>query len=233
MKIMVTDKVRHKELIMKKEIYIYFDFTSPYSYLAIERIFKLKDRYKNKINCIFMPILVGKLINDIGGIGPASISVKRDYLFKDCQKKANLRNIKFCSPKRMPFNPLFQLRMAASLNEHELQSNFIVETFRYGWGEGYDYEDYENFKSYILKKVKITKRFYKELEDDVLSRKILKKNIECAKNHGLFGVPSFTIEKEFFWGDDSIEEVEMLLNGCSLYNEKMNDEYQNFLNIFN
>ena len=68
---------------MTKSIDFYFDFISPYSYLAYKKI-KILNK-KNKININYMPILLGGLHN-LGGItAPAFNERKMKNMRSDCE----------------------------------------------------------------------------------------------------------------------------------------------------
>ena len=68
---------------MTKLVEFYFDFISPYSYLAYKKLKFLN--YKNKINVSYKPILLGGLHN-LGGItAPAFNERKMKNMKNDCE----------------------------------------------------------------------------------------------------------------------------------------------------
>ena len=67
---------------MNKSINFYFDFISPYSYLAHKKIENLKE--KIDINFIYKPVLVGGLHNLQGITAPAFIKPKLKHMMSDC-----------------------------------------------------------------------------------------------------------------------------------------------------
>lgn len=207
----------------------YFDFTSPYSYLAWERLLQLKFPLES---LVIRPVLVGKIINEVGGIGPAAISAKRNFLFQDCLRKSAKMQIKLTAPGTLPFNPMDMLRFAISLgtSNQALMHKYITSTFRYGWSLGNDFEDYENFKNYTLKELNISSEFFETHQSSRDARKVLKENISQAIADQVFGVPSFVVNRKVFWGLDTIEDFLLELESRDTF-DAVNSEYKRFLNI--
>ena len=85
-----------------KDIEFYFDFLSPYSYLAWNWV----RQNLNKYNFSFYPVPLASLIRNYETKGPAEIEPKRNYLFKHCLRYAELNRIPFHPPHQLPFNSL-------------------------------------------------------------------------------------------------------------------------------
>ena len=80
---------------MIKQFEFYFDFASPYTYIAHKRIRKFEK--ENSIKMKYMPILLGGLLK-LSGIKPnADIPIKAKYMIKDCKLWAVKNNIEFNS----------------------------------------------------------------------------------------------------------------------------------------
>ena len=78
---------------MTKVIDFYFDFISPYSFLAHKRIVKIQKNENIKFS--YKPILLGGLHNLAGITAPALIKSKKNYLVEDCEMIAKKYNINF------------------------------------------------------------------------------------------------------------------------------------------
>ncbi|AYF45251.1 MULTISPECIES: DsbA family protein [Halobacteriovorax] len=188
-----------------KKLNFYFDFTSPYSYLSMMKIDngQLDDRYDIE----FMPVMVGRLfaLNELSA--PAQVKNKALYLFKEALRSADRQGVELTSPRTLPFNSLPYLRMALGLKEDKVkQREFIVKTFQYGWRDGLDYEDYDGFKAYITKDC-LLEAEYEELENSKELKKELKKLINSAYERKIFGVPTFEVNDDFYWGDHNFESL--------------------------
>lgn len=202
----------------------YFDFTSPYSYLAWE---SLLDDHELSLNPI--PVMVGKVISEVGSIGPGEVKPKREFLFKDCLRKAKKMNLPLRAPATLPFNPLGVLRFVIACSEdRELQRNVITAIFRYGWREGNDFDDYDKLKAYIIEATGISSETYDQFDSHRMARKIIKSNISQAVSDGVFGVPSVKIDGEVFWGLDSLNDVKDKLNNKEI---DINLEFNRFVKI--
>jgi len=99
---------------MIKSIDFYFDFVSPYSFLAHKRIRKIEN--EEKIKFIYKPILLGGLHNLIGITAPAFINPKAKFMVRDCKMVANKFDIKFKFNSKFPINSLNLLRGLLSIN---------------------------------------------------------------------------------------------------------------------
>ncbi|MFG1481867.1 DsbA family protein [Halobacteriovorax sp. HFRX-2_2] len=211
---------------MKKNLNFYFDFTSPYSYLSMMQIDAGLLAEKYEIN--YCPVMVGRLfaLNEMSA--PAQVKNKALYLFKEALRSAEHLGVKLTSPKMLPFNSLPYLRMALGLKNDKLkQAAFILETFHYGWKYGHDFNDYNQFKEFITKKC-LTPEEYERLDSDRNLKKELKLDINRAFDKGVFGVPTFEVDDDFYWGNHNIDFLAK--NKFLDYNE--HEEFINFKKFF-
>src|SRR6478609_9371424 len=132
-----------------KEIPIrfYFDFISPYSYLAWTQIQGLASRTHSRIEPI--PILFAAILNAIGQKGPAEIPPKRIYLFKDVYRRAHRFGVPLVPPPHHPFNPLLALRVASIPQSAGQRHQLINALFAATWGGGSGIENPEQVAAII------------------------------------------------------------------------------------
>jgi 2-hydroxychromene-2-carboxylate isomerase len=167
----------------------YFDFVSPYSYIGLHRL----NEFSVSITC--KPVLFAGLLNHWGQKGPAEIPVKRKWTYRSCHWWAGKLGIPFRFPALHPFNPLQHLRLALAAG---CSPQAVRRIFDFVWTTGEDASDPVRFSSLCLELgVDPSKR--PEVKD------LLRKNTEEAAARGVFGVPTFVINNEVFWGADSIE----------------------------
>jgi 2-hydroxychromene-2-carboxylate isomerase len=103
----------------------YFDFISPYAFLAWTQLPALAKRCRTTLEPV--PVLFAGLLDAHGQKGPAEIPAKRRYLFKDIARKA--RRLGFPSisaPPAHPFNPLLSLRISYLPRRRRTQRNASV-----------------------------------------------------------------------------------------------------------
>lgn len=210
---------------MKKLIF-YFDFLSPYSYFAWKN--HLNYINKNKIEILYRPVLMGKLFTHHNFPGPGEIPAKRSYELKNCFRIAAANDFKFTPPTKFPFNPLAIIRMAtlaANDNNVKKQIKVINAIFELVWAEGRVLEDPD-----LIKLAVQNKGIQEQVLDNSFTRGAkseLKENIQACLEAGIFGVPSFQVNDEFFWGQDSLPLLKEFLAGNDnwdkeLYNKLLN-----------
>jgi 2-hydroxychromene-2-carboxylate isomerase len=205
-----------------KKIEFYFDFLSPYSYLAW--IWVRKQPYDFE----FYPVSVASIVAHFDTKGPAQIAPKRNYLFKDLLRYSKLNEVNFTTPKSLPFNSLYALRLALKEVAADQQKAIIDAIFMAGWSEGEEIGSDDSLKVILKKKGLYSDELFARMED-MQARVALKSNIERALNKELFGVPSFIIDDEIFWGNDSTKYLEMYINGSDPLDK---NKYQQFLDQF-
>ena len=186
---------------MTKSVEFYFDFISPYSYLAYKKL-KFLD-YKNKINIIFKPILLGGL-HKLGGItAPAFNKHKMKNMKNDCELVAKKNNIEFKWNDKFPVNSLQIMRGYLSIN-NELKEKFFDLCFDSYWKKNIDLSNSVNIEN-ILNECSIDKKkFFKDIENQKIKDE-LKKLTNDAFEKDIFGAPTFVVNNKIFWGQDRLD----------------------------
>ena len=183
---------------MTKTIDFYFDFISPYSYLAHKRIIKLEKR--NNFN--YRPILLGGLHN-LGRItAPAFNERKMKNMKNDCLLVAEKNNIPFKWNDKFPINTLNLMRGFLFIDKSK-KEKFIDICFDSYWKNNLDISVEENLNK-ILSECKIDQNSFKEGIRDQKIKDELKKLTSLAFDNDIFGAPSFVINEKLFWGQDRL-----------------------------
>ena len=184
---------------MTKEIDFYFDFISPYAYLAHKKIQLLPKDIK--IN--YKPILLGGLHNLQGIIAPAFIKPKLKYMINDCLLIAKKNNYDFKWNSIFPINTLNIMRGYFSINSSN-QTQYIKTIFDAYWRDDLNIYN-EEILTPLLKQCKIDKNiFFKTIKDPVIKEK-LKDATKNAHEKEVFGAPTFIVNNKIFWGQDRLE----------------------------
>ena len=186
---------------MTKLIDFYFDFISPYSYLAYKKF----EAYNqdNKINIIFKPILLGGLHNLAGITPPAFNERKMKNMKNDCELIASKNKIKFKWNTKFPINSLYLMRGYLSINDENKKIFFDI-CFDAYWKNNIDISDEENVNK-ILETCKIDKFTY---NNDIKQKAIkdeLRTLTDAAFQKDIFGAPTFVVNNKIFWGQDRLE----------------------------
>ena len=186
---------------MTKSIDFYFDFISPYSYLAYKKIKSLNDLNDYKI--IYKPILLGGLHN-LGGITAPAFNVRKMKNMKnDCELIAKKNKIIFKWNDKFPINSLYLMRGYLVLSE-KLKEKYFEVCFDNYWKENTDISNEENIHK-ILDLCSINKtNFFKNINDKKIKDK-LKELTNFAFQKDIFGAPTFVVNNKIFWGQDRLE----------------------------
>jgi len=186
---------------MTKSVDFYFDFVSPYSFLAHKRIRRIEN--VNNIKFIYKPILLGGLHNLIGITAPAFINQKAKFMVRDCKMVANKFNIKFTFNSKFPINSVNLMRGLLSVSPDK-KNSYINNFFDAYWKDGLNLNKQKIIIS-VLKKCKINfDDFQKVIKNQNIKNK-LKKLTQDAFKKNIFGAPTFVVNKKIFWGQDRLD----------------------------
>jgi 2-hydroxychromene-2-carboxylate isomerase len=182
----------------------YFDFVSPFSYICLHRLPELG------VPVHFRPVLFAGLLNHWGQKGPAEIPAKRRWTYRWCTWWANELGITFRFPAAHPFNPLGHLRLAIAAGGSPEVVRRIFDSL---WTSG---EHPEKRLEELMDELKVDRAGLER------AKETLRRNTEEAAALGVFGVPTFVVEGEVFWGADAVEFVRAFLEDPSaLRNDEM------------
>ena len=189
---------------MIKPFDFFFDFISPYSYLAHKQIRKLEKENNIKIN--YKPILLGGLHKLAGVTAAAFIPSKTKYMIRDCKMIAEKHNIKFKFNTNFPINSIILMRGVFLAQKEKKLSKYIDFFFDAYWKEGLNLNNDKILNS-ILTSLNIDfNEFHSITSDQKIKNKLIDETND-AYNKGVFGAPSFIINNKLFWGQDRIEFV--------------------------
>ena len=188
---------------MTKSIDFYFDFISPYSFLAYKKLNILDNN--NNININYKPILLGGL-HKLGGItAPAFNERKMKNMKNDCELIALKNNIEFKWNIKFPINSLYLMRGYLAIDNKSKEKFFDV-CFNAYWRENVDISIKENIIK-ILDTCSINKiNFFKDINDQKIKDE-LKDLTNLAFKKDIFGAPTFVVNNKIFWGQDRLNYV--------------------------
>ena len=184
---------------MSKLIDFYFDFISPYSYLAHKKIVSLDKR-----NCFnYKAILLGGL-HKLGGItAPAFNERKMKNMKNDCNLIAEKNNIPFKWNKNFPINSLNLMRGFIFIDDIK-KDKFFDLCFEAYWKNNIDISSEENVKK-ILSNCEIDQNLF---NNGIKNQKIkdqLRDLTSTAFENDIFGAPTFVVNNKIFWGQDRLD----------------------------
>jgi len=183
---------------MTKKIDFYFDFISPYSYLAHQKIKTIKN-----INFNYKPILIGGLHNLQGIIAPAFIKSKLKHMISDCDLIAKKDKTNFIWNSKFPINSLNIMRGYLFIN-NKVKDLYLNKIFDANWKSNLDTSNEEILKS-ILDKCNIDSNdFFNGIKDPKVKDE-LKTVTQEAHDKEIFGAPTFVVNDKIFWGQDRLD----------------------------
>tara|TARA_B100001029_G_C14956387_1_gene391808 strand:- start:289 stop:873 length:585 start_codon:yes stop_codon:yes gene_type:complete len=186
---------------MTKSIDFYFDFISPYSYLAHKRLKSLNKDNKIKIN--YKPILLGGL-HKLGGIIPPAFNERKMKNMKnDCELIAIKNNIEFKWNIKFPIDSLQLMRGYLVVND-QFKKTFFDICFDAYWKDNIDISN-EKDVDIILEKTGLNKEEFFENIQSITIKDELKKLTNNAFKKDIFGAPTFVINDKIFWGQDRLD----------------------------
>ena len=177
----------------------YFDFISPFAYLQLARFPQLPA----DLEITPVPVVFSALLKHWGQLGPAEIPPKRRFAYRFFQWNADQMDIPCAMPPRHPYNPLPSLRLCLAAGG---QINHVIAVFDAIYGKGVQPDSPEGIQA-IAEALGIYDP--EAAMEDSRIKDTLRANSETAIADGVFGVPTFVVGGEVFWGGDA---TEMMLN---------------------
>ena len=184
---------------MSKHIDFYFDFISPYSYLAHKKIINLNQR--NIFN--YKGILLGGLHNLGQVIAPAFNKKKMKNMKNDCILISKKNEIPFKWNEKFPINSLYLMRGFLIIDNNK-KNKFVDLCFDAYWKDNLDISIEKNIKK-ILSDCEIDYNYFEESIREQKIKNELKNLTNEAFELDVFGAPTFLVNNKLFWGQDRLE----------------------------
>lgn len=195
---------------MTTAIDFYFDFSSPYSYLASEHIEALAARHGRAV--AFHPTLLGAVFRVSGQRPLTDIPLKGDYALRDFARSARYLGTPFQMPGVFPISTVQAARACVSL--HTLQPlavpRFVHAVFRAYFREGRDITTGTVLHE-LLEQCGADGAAVIAAIGQAPVKERLKEMVDASIARGVFGAPFFFIDDEPFWGCDRLPQMERWL----------------------
>lgn len=177
-----------------KRIDFYFDFISPFAYLAFERMPQALVGCHYAVE--YRPVLFAGLLQHWGQKGPAEMESKRAWTFRHTHWLAAEQGTPMQTPAVHPFNPLALLRLALACGPNR---HVVEAIFRHVWqGGGADANDPARLAELTARLAPLRDPAGEDVKRE------LRAATEAAIALGAFGVPSYLCEGRLFWGLDAL-----------------------------
>ncbi|HYH99291.1 2-hydroxychromene-2-carboxylate isomerase [Hyalangium sp.] len=195
---------------MAKTLEFFFDYASPYSYLASEQLAAVVKRTGAELR--WRPFLLGAVFKATGNVPPITNPSKGMYLAKDLEDWTHYLGLpSFRLPDTFPVDSLKANRLGLVAAEHGSIAPFSHAAFRASFVEGKDVSDpqvlAELARSVGMEPEKALARIDNQEIKDALRR-----NTDEAVAQGAFGAPTFFVGERMFFGNDRLMFVERALS---------------------
>lgn len=190
---------------MKPIIDFYFDVVSPYTYIATQQLPALAERCGAEVR--WCPVLVGGLFKLIGHTAPLTLPARAKSNYKDVQRLAKYYEVELHMPKTFPFSSLLAMRCLAALPEEQMAEK-ATQLFIAQWKDQQDLTNPEVLTALLGADI------VAQAEQETVKEKLKQNTAELAQRGG-FGVPTFFVDEEMFFGQDRLFLLEDYLKRAS------------------
>jgi 2-hydroxychromene-2-carboxylate isomerase len=190
---------------MKAPIDFYFDFSSPYGYLAANKIEPLAAKYGRAVT--WRPMLLGVAFKATGGVPLPSIPLKGDYAKRDFLRSARFHDVPFRLPEPFPVSTVAPCRAFYSLQDEKDRVNLAKALYRAYFLDNVNISAPEN-----VLKIGAAVGCRPDIESQAVKDKT-RAEVDAALAKGVFGSPYIVIDGEPFWGMDRFDQIERWLKG--------------------
>ncbi|MFO1067543.1 MAG: 2-hydroxychromene-2-carboxylate isomerase [Geminicoccaceae bacterium] len=188
----------------------YFEFASPYGYLASLRIDDIAARHGRTVR--WRPIMLGAALKRTGTGPNVQLPLKGPYLLHDVPRSARLMGVPFTPPPVMPMNSLAASRAFWWLDGSDpaLAHRLAQAIYAVHWGEGRDLSAPEAVAEVAAPLGVGREALLAAVQEPAVKEK-LKAETEASLERGVFGSPFVFVDGEPFWGNDRLDQVERWL----------------------
>lgn len=189
----------------------WFDFSSPYGYLASQKIDALAARHGHPVN--WRPLLLGVVFKHTGGAPLTQLPLKGDYSKRDFQRSARFHGIHdFRMPAVFPIASQAPARIVLWAKAGEDAAGAIVAKalYRAYFHEGLDISS-PDVAAEAAGRAGFDAAAARAAVDDPAVKDALKREVETAIAAGVFGSPFVIVDGEPFWGLDRFDQIDRWL----------------------
>ena len=196
---------------MAAAVEFYFDFSSPYGYLAAQRIDEVVEEYGREV--AWKPFLLGALFKTTGSQPLLDIPMKGDYARHDLARSARLFGIPFILPEAFPFMSVAACRATYWLNESDPEAarELIEALYDTAFGEGQSIREPAEVAA-VAEELGHDPDAVLAAVQEPRIKDLLRREVEAAIAKGVFGSPYIIVDDEPFWGFDRLDDVAMWLD---------------------
>lgn len=193
---------------MPRRLEYFFDYVSPFSYLANSQMAALVARTGAEL--VYRPFFLGGVMQATGNQPPATLPARGAYMAKDIPRWVRRYGVPFVFNPNFPMNTLHAMRAALAAQELGAFPAYHEALFRAAWVEPANLADVTVLRDVIAKAGLDADRIVARAGSDEIKEQ-LKANTAEAVERGAFGAPTLFVGDEMFFGNDRLDFVEEAL----------------------
>jgi 2-hydroxychromene-2-carboxylate isomerase len=193
-----------------RSVTFWLDFISPYTWLALMRC----ETFAREHGIVWepRPVVYAALLDAHGLVGPVETVAKRRYTLHDVARSAKALGLRLTGPPAHPFRSLAALRTLCVYLHDERAMRLAVLLSDAAWGEGRDLTDAGVLRD-VVAKAGLDAGSLEERIQAAEVKEGLRRLTDEALAGGVFGVPTFALDGELFWGHDRLDHLARRLEG--------------------
>lgn len=195
---------------MPEPIRFYFDFSSPYGYIASRKIDAIAARYGR--GTLWRPFLLGAAFKITGGSAPVAFPMKGDYFVRDFARSARFHGVPYRFPAKFPISSVAPTRAFYWLNRQDpaRAKQLAAALYAAYFTEDVDISEPEHTIR-VATSVGLAADEVRAGINDQAVKDLTKSEVEQAIAAGAFGSPYVVVDGEPFWGADRLDQIERWL----------------------
>ena len=198
---------------MTKTVDFYFDFASPNAYLSHQVVPGIEERTGAKFN--YIPVLLGGIFKLTNNKPPMEaffgILNKNEYQSVEMERFQKRHEItKFKMNPHFPVMSLQIIRGAIGAQRDGYLDKYIEEVLKHMWEEPKKMDDPEVIKEAFTESGFDADRLMDQMQDPDIKSQLIA-NTEEAVKRGTFGIPTFFVGDDIYFGKDTLWQVEEAL----------------------
>lgn len=192
----------------------YFDYSSPYGYLASEQIETIARRHGRQVH--WCPVLLGAIFKVTGSAPLTEYPIKGNYALHDFKRSARERDVPYVHPSAFPLATIAAARATLWAREHDnpevsgLTGALVHALYRALYIDSRPINQSETVIEIASEVGLDSDELVQALNSDAIKDR-LRHEVESAISLGVFGSPTIDIDGELFWGCDRLEQIDRWL----------------------
>ncbi|AOB28723.1 MULTISPECIES: 2-hydroxychromene-2-carboxylate isomerase [Bordetella] len=185
---------------------MWFDFASPYSYLAMARVGGLAR--EAGVRLALRPFLLGPIFQAQGwNDSPFRLFPgKGAYMMRDIARLADKYGVPYSRPAVFPRMGVLPARIALLGQGQQWGVDFCLNVFRANFAEDREIQSEEVVRDLLRVQALDADALIAQARQES-TKEALRKQVDRARALGIFGAPTFMVDGEMFWGNDRLEDA--------------------------